>query len=99
MELRIGHSYGVNELEFFYKDSKLFFVMETFKQFRYNEELGSFNYSKTDQTFRGEYLFGDPFDYETLGHNRFENDELDPEEVLRKEAEEYLGTLKKKNSR
>lgn len=99
MELRIGLSYGISELEFFYKDSKLFFILETFRQFKYNEENGSFNYSETAQTFRGEYLFTNPFDYETLGHNRFENDELDPEEVLRDEANNYLTIIKKKNAK
>lgn len=99
MEIRVGLSYGISEFEFFYKDSKLYFVLETFKQFMYNEETGSFNYSKTEQTFRGEYLFTNPFDYETLGHNRFENDEIDPEEVLRDEANNYLTILKKKNAK
>ncbi|MFY0599878.1 MAG: hypothetical protein JXR03_09420 [Cyclobacteriaceae bacterium] len=99
MELSVGLSYGISELEFFYGDSKLYFVLETFRQFKYNEETGSFNYSTTEQTFKGEYLFVDPFDYETLGHNRFENDELDPEEVLGNEANTYLIILQKKNAR
>lgn len=98
MELRVGLSYGISELEFFYRDSKLFFVLETFRQYKYDEETGSFDYSKTEQTFRGEYLFEYPFDYATLGHNRFESDALDPEEVLREEATEYLELLKKKDA-
>ena len=93
MELRVSLSYGVNEFEFFYKNSKLYFVFETFRQFSYNEETGSLNYSKTDQTFTGNYLFTEPFDYETLGRNRFENDELDPEKILTNEAGVYLKLL------
>ncbi|XOV93193.1 MAG: hypothetical protein ACFHWX_00495 [Bacteroidota bacterium] len=96
MKLRVGLSYGIEELEFYFQSSKLYFVLETFNQFQYNDETGKFNYSKTDLTFRGDYLFITPFDYETLGHNRFENDELDPEIVLKEEAEEYLNILSKK---
>jgi len=99
MELRVGLSYGISELEFFYRDSKLYVVLETFRQFKYSEETDSFDHSQTEQTFKGEYLFINSFDYETSGHNRFENDELDPQTVLQDEAYNYLTILKKKYAR
>jgi hypothetical protein len=96
MELWVGLSYGVNRFEFFYKNAELFSVIETFDQYEYDEEKGGFNYSKTEQTFSGVYLFMDVFDYQTTGQNRFEDDKVDPEKVLRDEANSYYKLLKDK---
>ena len=64
----------------------------------YDADSDTWDYSTLKRTFRGDYLFYPTFDYETIGHNRFENDELDPEQVLSEEAEEYLKLLQEKRN-
>ncbi len=100
IELWVGISYGNFKFDYYFQDSELHYIVETFQQYSYDVETDTWNYSKLEQTFRGDYLFQPTFDYETLGHNRFENDELDPEKVLREETMEYVKLLnKKKNAR
>lgn len=96
MELTIFISYGISKFNYYFKNDQLYFVDEIFDQFQYNEQTDKFDYDKTVQTFSGQYVFNQGFDYETLGHNRFENDELDPEQVLKEEATYYLKLLSTK---
>ncbi len=100
INVTVGVSYGKYEFDYYFKNSKLYYIVESFKQYAYDVDTDTWNYSKMEQTFNGDYLFQPDFDYETLGHNRFKNDELDPEEVLKDEANGYLILLKnKKNAR
>jgi hypothetical protein len=90
ISISVGLSYGNQTTQFYFKDSKLYYVNETFDQFEYDNKTGSLNYSVTETVYNGHYLFSNPFDSESLGHGRFEADELDPEETLQEEAAEYL---------
>ncbi|WP_282125540.1 hypothetical protein [Marinifilum flexuosum] len=97
ISLWLGLSYGISTYDYYFENEKLFYIHETFKQFEYVDSTGSFNYSKTEQTFTGRYYFMRDilYDYETTGHNRFESDEIDPEQVLIEEANIWIEKLKK----
>lgn len=97
ISLWLGLSYGISTYDYYFENEKLFYIHETFKQFEYIDSTGSFNYSKTEQTFTGRYYFMNDvlYDYETTGHNRFESDEIDPEQVLIEEANIWIEKLKK----
>lgn len=96
IELSVGLSYGINEFEFFYENSELIYVKELIRQFIWDAAKGTFDYTKTERTFRGDYIFKDEFDLITLGHNRFEDDELDPELKLKEESQLYRKKLESK---
>ncbi|MEQ9168247.1 MAG: hypothetical protein RLO12_18455 [Fulvivirga sp.] len=96
IELEVGISYGKYQYDYYFKDSELYYIVETFNQYSYDVDSDTWDYSKLEQNFRGDYVFQPDFDYETLGHNRFEDDTLDPEKVLKEEALEYSEILKKK---
>lgn len=93
IELRIGLSNGISQLHFYFEDEELVFVSEVFDQFEYDEESDMFNYTVTEQTFKGGYVFKDVFDYVTLGHNRFDDHTLDPGVTLADEAIRYMELL------
>jgi len=98
ISISVGLSYGQSSFDYYFENEKLFYILETFKQFEYIDSIGSFDYSKTEQTFRGRYYFMSNvlYDYETTGHNRFESDEIDPEETLIKETNVWMDKLKKR---
>jgi len=97
ISLWVGLSYGRSIFDYYFDNGKLIYIHETFKQFEYVDSIGSFDYSKTEQTFRGRYYFMNDvlYDYETTGHNRFESDEVDPEEVLIEETNIWIDKFEK----
>ncbi|WKV14031.1 hypothetical protein [Marivirga harenae] len=98
IELWAGVSNGKHEFDYYFKDSELYYIVESFKRYSYDVDSDTWDYSKMDQVFHGDYLFSPTFDYETMGHNRFENDEIDPEEILAEEVEKYLTLLDEKRN-
>lgn len=52
IELSVGLSYGMKEFEFFYENSKLIYVKELLRQFIWDDSKGTFDYTKTERTFR-----------------------------------------------
>ena len=93
-----GLSYGINLIDYYLKNDKLYLVEETFKGYRYNSKLEKFDYTEFDGFARGWYLFkgGALVDTESLGHFRFEDDSIDPEKKLISELKEYRSLLMKK---
>lgn len=98
MEARIFTSLGIQAFHFYFTEGDLFLINETFEQFRYNPEIDKIDHSKTEKTFNGNYIFRNNqlIEFETLGHNRFEDDGLNPGEVLLEEANRYRKLLKEK---
>ncbi|MCW3465737.1 hypothetical protein [Chitinophaga nivalis] len=92
----MGISTGISILEYYFKDDVLIFVYEEFNTYRYDEKKKAPDYYKTEQTFQGRYYFrhNQLIDYITTGHNRFEDDALDPEKILSEEAYKYQQLLK-----
>lgn len=97
MKLQLFLSYGVIKFDYYFSENDLFYVKEIFEQYAYDTETDKVNPSVMERTFSGSYVFknGELIDYITLGHNRFEDDKLDPEQVLPQEAGEYRKLLKK----
>jgi hypothetical protein len=97
----VGLSNGIETHEFYFKKNQLIFVYETFSGFVFDEKKKEFDYTKTERNFEGRYYFnnGKLIDYITMGHNRFEDDTLDPEKILLKEANEYSNLLSKKKQK
>ncbi|NMM50924.1 hypothetical protein, partial [Marinigracilibium pacificum] len=98
IELRTGVSNGKYEFDYYFKESELYYIVESFKRYSYDVDSDSWDYSQLEQAFHGDYLMLPAFDYETLGHTRFENDEINPEDVLTLEVEEYIKLLNKKRN-
>lgn len=92
-------SSGIQVMEYYLNNDKLIFVLEQFKTFVFDKKTDSFNKDSTETNFEGKYYFNNNklIDQITTGHNKFENDNLDPEKVLIGEAEGYIKTLKRKN--
>lgn len=98
METKVYTSFGLRTFKYYYSDDQLFYINEFFEHFSYEPKTGTINYAETEITFNGHYIFknGQLIDYETTGHNRFENAEIDPAVVLPVEANNYKQLLKKK---
>lgn len=96
---RIGLSYGIEMYEYYFTDEKLIFVYETLDGFLYTESSGKFDYTKTERNFVGRYYFENDklIDFETTGHNRFEDDTIDIESTLTNEMSDCVDKLKKGN--
>lgn len=71
-------AFGVEAFDYYFFGGELAYINETFDQFIKKGELA------TNRTFYGRYYFKDNklYDSETTGHNRFEDDSLDPEAIL-----------------
>ncbi|WP_343746641.1 hypothetical protein [Chitinophaga sp.] len=84
----IGYSSGVEVVEFYFKNNELIFVYEQSDVFYYDEKKGALRTDSLERNFEGRYYFfrKKMIDNTTLGHNRFEDDTLDPEKVWPKEA-------------
>lgn len=98
----VGLSSGNEIMEFYYKDNQLIFVYEEFRSYVYDKVSGSFSKDSTEKTFSGRYYFqkNKLIDYITMGHNRFEDDTVDPEKTLLAEAEAFRREiLRKMNNR
>ena len=100
MVVSVGLSNGMETLEFYFLKGKLIFVYEKFEGFVFNEKKSEFDYTKTETTFEGRYYFdkGKLVDYITTGHNRFDDDSLDPGKVWLEEAADYIKLLNKKKA-
>lgn len=92
----VGLSYGILTFHFYFQGGNLMYVHETRDVFVYNKNLKKLNLTKTERNFTGCYFFINNalIDYETTGHNRFENAEIDIEKTLVQEALKYLKLLK-----
>ena len=94
----VGLSNGNEVFEFYFKDSKLIFVYEQFNSFVFDERKRTLRLDTTESTFEGRYYFADNklIDYNTTGHNRFEDDSHDPQETLLTEAAKNRQLLARK---
>lgn len=94
----IGLSNGNEIFEFYFENNKLIFVHEQFNSFLYDEKKQAFLFDTTEKTFDGRYYFVDNklIDYITTGHNRFEDDSIDPEKTLLNEAMDNKKLLARK---
>jgi hypothetical protein len=99
----IGLSNGNEIFEFYFTNSKLIFVYEQFNSFIYDPKQETLRLDTTERTFEGRYYFNNDklIDQITTGHNRFENDDIDPQKTLLIQAAENKKLLasKTKNSR
>jgi len=99
----IGLSNGNEIFEFYFTNSKLIFVYEQFNSFIYDRKQETLRLDTTERTFEGRYYFKNDklIDQITTGHNRFENDDIDPQKTLLILAAENKKLLasKTKNSR
>lgn len=95
IRLWLGLSNGFETKDYYFKNGKLIFVQEQFNSFVYDIQNDTFNLNKTEKTFDGRYYFvnGKLLHYETTGHNRFEDDAIDPEDTLVAEAKDYVRLL------
>ena len=94
----VGLSNGIEIKEYYFKNGRLIFVYEKFNSFVYDNDKAQFDQSKTERTFEGRYYFNNQklIDYVTTGHNRFEDDSIDPEKTLLSEANDYMCLLIRK---
>ena len=85
----------ISTFNYYSSDDALFYINERYEQFSYDSGTDKINTSKTELQFKGDYIFrrGELIDFETLGHNRFEDDEVDLEEVLLQEMNAYKQLL------
>ena len=99
----IGLSNGNEIFEFYFNNNKLIFVYEQFNSFIYDSKQETLRLDTTERTFEGRYYFNNDklIDQITTGHNRFENDDIDPQKKLLIQAAENKKLLvsKTKNSR
>lgn len=95
ISLWVGISTGFETKDYYFKNDELIFVHEQFNSLVYDVAQDAFDSTKTEKTFDGRYYFanGKMLHYETTGHNRFEDDSIDPENVLLAEAKEYARLL------
>lgn len=75
---------NMETFEYYFKDGKLIYIREN-------------SLFESDLAFMGEYFFHNNkmIDMNTTGHNRFENDEIDPEKTLLKETNDNTEKLNK----
>ncbi|NSL88247.1 hypothetical protein [Chitinophaga solisilvae] len=93
-----GMYHGNESFDYYFKDNQLIYVHELYWAFPPDSTGKGLNYRRADRAFEGMYYFqaGKIYDYITTGHNRFENDELDPGLILLEEAGECVRLLEKK---
>ena len=95
-------SFGIETFDYYFTAGQPIFIYETLRGFRYNEDLGTFDYTKTNVNlnFIGRYYFQDNklIDLETTGHNRFEDDSINIELTLLTEMKDFLRQLDRKRS-
>lgn len=91
----IGLSSGNAVFEFYFKDGKLIFVYEQFYSFVYDKKQEELRLDTTERTFEGRYYFADGklIAQTTTGHNRFEDDHINPQKRLLTEAAEHKKLL------
>jgi hypothetical protein len=98
IKVTVFFSYGVQEFVFYLKEETPIFIDDTFRQFAWNDETNTHDYNRFDGGFHGTYIFRDGhlIDHISLGHNRFEDDQIDIEETFKSECESYLEKIKKR---
>jgi hypothetical protein len=94
----IGLSNGNEITEFYFRNGQLIFVYEKFSAFVYDHKKEQQDLTKTETTFEGRYYFDKDklIDRLTTGHNRFEDDNNNPEKILIQEAKDNMRLLNKK---
>jgi len=94
----VGLSSGNEIIEFYYKNNKLIFVYEEFHSFVYDKARAEFRHDTTEKTFIGRYYFKNSklIDYITTGHNRFEDDTVDPEKTFLAESGSNMNAIFRK---
>jgi hypothetical protein len=90
----VGLSYGVMQHSFYFNEGQLVFVYET-EDYFYVSDSSGIDLSKFGQHFRGDYYFANNklVDMVTLGHNRFEDENNNPEREFLKAVTEYREIL------
>ena len=98
IQVQVFLSTGVQEYDFYLKNESPILILDDFKRFAWNEKTNEFDYSKFDGGFSGTYLFKDEelIDQISLGHNRFEDDQIDIEKTFLEEFNYYLELMKKR---
>lgn len=89
MTLISAVDFGVESFDYYFSEGNLIYISETFDEVTKKEEL------ETNRSFCGRYFFknNNMYDYETTGHNRFEDDNLDPETILLAETNRNIKLL------
>ena len=98
IEVIVYLSYGIQEYDFYLKNETPILIQDRFRQFAWDEESDSFDSNHFDVAFNGTYIFQNSHlvDLISLGHNRFEDDQIDIEETFMSEFETYLKKIKKR---
>ena len=98
IEVKVFISTGVQEYSFYLKNENLILIIDNFKRFAWNEKTSEFDYDKFDGGFSGTYLFKNKnlIDHISLGHNRFEDDQIDIQETFLNEINYYKNLIKKR---
>ena len=98
IKLTIYESTGIRNFTFYLENENPILIEEKFKQFHYDEKSNSFDQTKFDGGFNGTYLFENNklLDWITLGHNRFEDEEIEIEKTFNNELNSYLKLIKKR---
>lgn len=94
----IGLSYGNRIFEYYFKNNKLIFIYEQCNSFVFDKEYQQFRLDTTEVAFEGRYYFHDNklIDQITTGHKRFEDDSIDAEKTLLKEADDNRKLMDRK---
>jgi len=94
------YSHGKEIYKYFVFEGELIYMEETFDSYEYNEELSEMNYEKTERNFHGQYVFETKklIDFISLGHNRFEDDEIDIEKTILNDFIHYTKLIRKKEA-
>lgn len=98
--LWVGLSFGTETKEYYFKDDKLIFIYQQLNSFLYDEKNQRLLYDKTKRSFEGRYYFdnGKLINIIIKGHNKFEDDRVDPEQSLLKEAAYYGEVISKRKT-
>lgn len=96
VEILVFKSIGVQEYSFYLRKENPILIIDNFKRFAWNEKTDEFDYTKFDGGLNGTYLFKNKklIDFISLGHNRFEDDQIDIEKTFSKESEYYINLIK-----
>jgi len=95
----IGLSYGMNDVEYCFKNEKLIFVYETERYYPFNKKTSSFDHTELNvPAFQGRYYFDNDKLIKTSikGNKRFKEDEKYDVVQLLKQVNQYKTLLKAK---
>lgn len=99
LEVTTFEAYGVQVFHFYLQNELPIYVVDRYYRFS-DPNQSSADPPRFDGGFHGTYLFvnGSLIDRISLGHNRFENEENDAEELFLKECGQYLEAVKKEQA-